>query len=140
MREKHTEMCNCFIVALLLLCSTVMLSGCRNENIIEIVKRESFYLNFTVEGNKVYIECELSVNNVAGKEVEVEFYAYFPDDVNSGLLKNERLKGYQKDKKTSKFFIPEGNKSIVIVFVGDFAGINKKHDRALPKITIVNQR
>ena len=129
-----------YLATILLLVGVVMLfSGCTQKNTVEIVKKESFYSDFTVEGNKVYIKCELAVDNSTGQEATVEFYADFPDDVNIGLLTSARLMGYQENGGTSEFSLAEGKQRVVVVFIGDFAGTNQKHDRNLPNITLVRK-
>ncbi len=64
--------------------SMLLLNGCSQEHKIEIIKEESFYSDFTVEDDKVYIQCELTMNKTTNREQKVGFFAYFPDDVGLG--------------------------------------------------------
>ena len=120
----------------LILVGIMLIGGCSPKNAIEIVINESFYSSFIVEGEKVYIECELMIKNSTGEDAIVEFYADFPDDVDLGLLEKSRLKGYQENREVSEFSLLEGETRIRVVFIGDFAGTNLKHDRNMPNITI----
>ena len=117
----------------------MIFGGCSPKNKIEIVKKGSFYSDFVVKGEKVYIKCELEVNNSTDDNAIVEFYASLPEEVKLGLLKNDEMKGYQENSEISEFSLPEGKSRIVVVFIGDFAGTNKKHDRNLPNIGCITK-
>ena len=132
-------MCNYFKMVLVLIGVCMIFGGCTPKNTIEIVAKESFYSNYIIEGDKVYIECKLMIKNVIGNDVAIELFADFKDDVEAGLLKEAQLKGFQEDRETSEFILSQGTKRIVVVFIGDFAGTNQKHDRNLPIITINQQ-
>jgi hypothetical protein len=126
-----------YVIIFLLISIITMFCGCAKKNTLEIINKESYYSNYIIDGDKVYIECELAFNNLRETETTIELYADFPDDVELGLLKNAKIMGYHDDLLTSTFSLPEGKTRIFVVFIGDFAGTNQKHDRNLPNITIV---
>lgn len=52
--------------------------------------------------------------------------AILKDDVELGLIKNRNLKGYSQELTNDKFTVDKkATKTFYIVFVGDFAGINR---------------
>ena len=101
--------------------------ACENSD-ISIVEDESFYSDFYVEDNVVYINCTLTVN--AQKDQTISFVADFKDEKKDGLLKEISL-------ETLPFNIKKGKQSIDVTFVGNFGGNNKKANRELPNINIV---
>jgi hypothetical protein len=113
------------------------LNGCGAKKAVEIVYEDSYFSDFYVEDEKVYIECALSVNNATGAEQAVEFVADCSDDVKGGLLKYAELHSYSADHETVKFHIPTGETRIEVIFIGEFAGNAQKQNRLLPNITVV---
>lgn len=108
-----------------------------NES-LEIVKGKSFFSDFYIQKGKVYIKCELTIINSSKNNKEFQLYAILKDDKKLGLLKEDNLKGYNKEITNDKFMIAKKTtKTFSVVFIGDFAGTNKKHDRNLPEIKIV---
>lgn len=107
------------------------------ERYIQIAEDKSYFSDFFIQGEKVYIECELTLKNSSSNNITFQLNAIMKDDVELGLLKDENLKGYYQDLANDIFTIGKNEtKTYSIVFVGDFAGINKKHDRKLPEIVI----
>ena len=116
-----------FMVTLLVLCS------CSKKD-ISINKEESFYSKFEVINEQVLIHCTILVENPTNAERNVTFSANFENDVKIGLLKTAQLDGYQTDLETNSFTINKGDNWIDVVFIGEYAGKNQKHDRLLPDI------
>ena len=85
---------------------------------------------------KVLIYCTLLITNPTNTEKNLAFSANFENDVKIGLLKEGQLVGYQTDLKTNIFTIDKGENWIDVVFLGEYAGTNKKYDRLLPNIQI----
>lgn len=107
------------------------------EGSLQIVKDTSYFSDFSVEGEKVYIKCELEFKNSSSEDTTFQLKAIMKDDVELGLLKEENLTGYSQDLTSDKFTIEKKTtRTFSVVFVGDFAGTNKKHDRNLPEIVI----
>jgi hypothetical protein len=104
---------------------------------LQIIKNESYFSNFSVKGEKVYIKCEIMIKNSFLIAKTFKINAILKDDAQLGLLKSENLIGYNQDLTSNEFKIKKKSTSTFsVVFVGDFAGINKKHDRNLPEIII----
>lgn len=104
---------------------------------LRIVKDASYFSDFYVEGEKVYNKCELTIKNFSSVDKSFQLNAILKDDVELGLLKSENLKGYSPELTNDKFTVEKKTtKTYSIVFVGDFAGTNRKHDRNLPEIVI----
>ena len=135
--RAHIRIHNICFITLIIVNMIAILLGCSTQDTIKIIEKESYYSDFVIEGDKVYIECELTVDNSSGEEVSVEFYADFPHDEKLGLLQNATIKGFQEDKNLSEFPLQKGKTRLRVVFIGDFAGTNQKHDRNLPDISVV---
>ncbi len=104
---------------------------------LDIVKDKSYFSDFYVKGEKVYIQCEITIKNSSSVNKAFKLNAIFKDDVELGLLKDENLKGYNQALTNNEFVIAkQSTSSMSVSFVGNFAGINKKHDRNLPEIVI----
>jgi hypothetical protein len=111
--------------------------GCRAKKTVEIVYADSYFSEFHVADEKVYIVCSLFINNLTRNEQTIEFIADCSDDVEGGLLKYAELHGYDEDYETVKFYFPTGQTRIEVTFIGEFAGNAQKQNRLLPDITIV---
>ena len=106
---------------------------------ISIVKTESYFSDFEVKGNKVYIKCYITLKNTYNTEKTIRIVAKSPEDVTTGLLKNADLISLNESGEVMEYKLPsKSKKSYYVTFVGDFAGKNKKHDRNLPQIEIIN--
>lgn len=118
----------------------MLFSSCsaeKTENAILIIKDQSFFSDFHTKSDKVYIDCELTVNNATEKQQIVQFVADMTDDVKIGLLKNAKVTAYAEDYYTSKFTLVKGLQRIRVTFIGDYAGVKQKSSRNLPKIEII---
>ena len=110
------------------------LCSCNRE--ISIDGKESFYSDFKIDNNKVYIYCNLLIKNTDKTNAKIAISGVFDNDVKNGLLKQSLLSGYTSDLETTEFNLEKGNNWIEVVFVGDYAGRNQKYDRLLPEIRI----
>lgn len=145
---------------MLIICFTVvlqavaLLSSCNKDTNLQIVEDISWFSDFIVDGEKVYIYCVVVINNPGNERRTFNLKAYFPDDVEPGLLKNSELQGYEASFDNSKLFTDltgddieltngeftiekKERESYQVVFVGDFAGTKIKHNRLLPEIEIM---
>lgn len=118
-----------YIAALLLISLVGVFGACVNDS-INIVEEESFYSDFYVENDVVYINCTLTVE--ATKDQSVCFVGDFADEAEIGLLKEKSL-------ETTSFNIQKGKQTIDVTFIGSFGGNNKKADRKLPDISIATR-
>jgi hypothetical protein len=110
------------------------------NNDLELIKKESYFNDFKIIDDKVYIECRITIKNNTDKNIIYRINAIFKDDVHIGLLKNEVLEGYNEDLINNIFNISarETIKYQKIIFIGDYTGNYIKHDRELPnKINII---
>jgi hypothetical protein len=122
----------------------VLLLGCnifyscisnKNNVLLELIKEDSFFNDFEVIGDKVFIKCIITVKNNTENNIQYKINAIFEDDVRIGLLKNEKLEGYAEDLMSNVFIISasETIKYQTVIFVGEFAGNYRKYNRELPK-------
>jgi hypothetical protein len=105
------------------------------NNDLELIIKESYFNDFRIIDDKVYIECKITIKNNTDKNIKYRINAIFKDDVRIGLLKNEILEGYNENLENNIFNI-SANETIKyqkIIFIGDFAGNYKKFNRELPK-------
>lgn len=107
----------------------------RNE--LELIQDTSFFSKYEVNGDKVYIYCEVEIRNNSSLDSTCKINALFKEDKELGLLKSGNLAGYNVGKTEDEFFIPSNsNQSFSIVFIGDYAGTYKKSNRELPEIIL----
>lgn len=123
--------------ALFLFCVVVGAIIMLNISKVYIISTESYYSDFSINDQVVEIKCSVVVKNTYDTEKTVKLTAHFPDDVGV-LLKESQLFAKNCLDNSEIFTLPANSKKrIDVVFVGDFAGTNKKHDRLLPKISII---
>lgn len=106
------------------------------QRAISIDYDESYYSNFKVENDKVYINCNILIKNPNNAGSMIELAGMFDNDVKNGLLKKSLLTGYSTDCETTTFNLKKGDNWIEVVFIGDYAGKSQKYDRLLPEIRI----
>lgn len=121
-------------ICVILLCGLIY--GCSNNKNIYIDKRNSFYSNFSVDGNYVYIVCELEICNNTNHEKVVKLLGDFTEDKKHCLVKNSKVEGYEGEGSYNISVRP-GKQRIRVVFKDEFGGNNQKHSRNLPDIEII---
>ncbi len=93
--------------------------------------------NFYIEGDKVYIVCGVTVRNNTDTKIAYSLEAISEDDYNSGLLKSEKLEGYDETIENNIFSINGKEvQTFIVVFVGEHGGYPRKKDRLAPEIVI----
>ena len=131
----------------LLVVTFCMESGCgvKVPAAIETISEEAIYVNrakswfgdFSVDGDVVYITCHITLCN-ALQDRTIRLYGVFPDD--EGILVTESvLPGFVTDELDSddnSFLLTSGEHSFTVTFVGTYAGTQQKNDRLLPEILI----
>jgi len=125
---------NIIAYIMLLFCAFFLVS-CHSEEII-LDKAESFYSDMKVEDGKVYIYCSLLIENKAECEKNIALTAVLADDAENGLLGEAEAWGYSLDLTSTAFCLGQGENRLDVVFVGQHAGGDQKHDRLLPPIRI----
>ncbi len=110
---------------------------CNVGDKICIDKNESFFSDFEVANDKVFIKCHVTLANTFDTEKTVKLSARLPEDVTIGLLKNDEVKVLNEDGSEKEFALsPNVSNSFEVVFVGEYAGTNQKSDKNLPEIDI----
>ena len=128
-----------YIVVFLLVgvLALMLFASCKDTKKIYVDQNSSYYDCFEIDGDKVFISCYITLSNNYDEEKTVMLSAKLPQDVTVGLLKKEEIWALNKDGSEMTFFLPpNSSKAFDVVFVGEFAGINQKYDRNLPKIDI----
>ena len=123
------------LAILCMLCMMLSLFSCQTED-IKLDKEKSFFSDFKIENDKVYIYCTLYIDNKSDTEKVISLTASFEEDVENGLLKEALASGYSLDESTQEFQLEKGENQLDVVFVGEYAGVDKKNDRLLPDIEI----
>lgn len=115
----------------------MLLASCNRADQIYIDKNQSYFSDYEVENDKVFIKCHITLENTFQDEKMVTLSAKFPEDVTSGLLKSEKIKALNEDGSEMKFVLsPQASTSFDVVFVGEYSGTNQKDNRNLPEINI----
>ena len=116
---------------------TAVLCFCTKSNpmmqVIKLTEESSYFNDFTVKNNKVYMNCALVIENISTKGVTVRIKASSPQDVSGGLLKSAGLHGFSKDLATDTFTLSTGENQITVIFIGEYGGTNIKQNRLLPE-------
>ena len=111
------------------------LISCQTKD-IKLNEEKSYFSDFKIENDKVYIYCTLFIENKSDTEKVISLKASFEKDVENGLLKEALVSGYSLDESTQEFQLQKGENQLDVVFVGEYAGADKKQDRLLPDIEI----
>lgn len=122
------------LVALLLV---VLVVGClaylQLSNMF-IINEGSYFSDFYVKGDKVYIECEMSIKSP--RDCDIQLQGTFVRDEGK-LLKNATVFAYDTENGSNIFHMMRGTNSFRVVFIGDYGGIPQKFDRLLPEIELI---
>lgn len=99
----------------------------------EINESESFFSDFYVKEDKVYIECDLTIESKMDYDVSIE--GLFPLDYGR-LLKERSIYACDKETGSDRFSLKCGTNKFTVVFIGEYGGAPQKANRLLPWITI----
>ena len=124
-----------YIISLCLLVLLLTLSSCINnsKDSIRLVADDSYFSDFEVKDDLVYIECFLTIENRGKADVSFTISADFNDDV--GRLLNEKtLYAMDSQGERQVFFLSAKatEKWILCTFIGTYGGTSQKADRNLP--------
>ena len=126
-----------FLCALICLSMLVALTSCKTTANISVDEENSYFSDYVIEDDKVYIKCHVILTNTYDAEKTVNLSAKLPQDAASGLLKDEKIKALNEDGSQVTFVLPpNSSESFDVVFVGDFAGYERKYDKHLPEMII----
>ena len=123
------------LVLLCIVCMMLSLFSCQAKN-VKLNEEKSYFSDFKIENDKVYIYCTLFIENKSNTEKVISLNASFEKDVELGLLKEALVSGYSLDEGTQEFTLQKGENQLDVVLIGKYAGADKKHDRLLPDIEI----
>lgn len=106
---------------------------------LELVTEQGVGIHdFYIKDDKVYIVGGITVKNNTDTQLTYSLFATSDADYNSGLIKSAKLEGFDETVSTNIFSIADHDfQTIIVVFVGDYAGFPQKADRLMPEITIV---
>jgi len=124
----------------LLLC--IILSACDNADTniadIYIKEDESTFCNFEIKDEKVYIFCNIYIQNDSSREKKISLIGTFASDYKYGLLKEKQLIATTiEEPGETRLLVPPGGKLFNVVFCGNFGGNIEKQNRLLPQLEIV---
>lgn len=138
------------VVFILFLCVILLgLPSKKNKEAIIIDKEHSYFHDFKIYNDKVYMYCTITLENITDNNLSFSIFAESYKDKVNGLITNERMKGYEWeiDEKTREikvtdkkiFFINRKQKisELKIVFIGEHGSGNMKDNRNLLDIYIV---
>lgn len=129
--NKHIMAVSLFIMVLILITGTLILSLAKNRVIV--INDDSFLDGFEVIDNEVHIYCVVSLKNNSSDSKKVKILGDFQEEVAIGLLKENEL-------EACNTIVIDGNstlKYINIEFVGEYAGNAIMSSRRLPQISVV---
>ena len=118
-----------FLVVLLVVCVAYM-----QLSKMFIINEESFFSDFYVKGDKVYLECEMSIDSP--RDCDIQLQGTFVRDEGK-LLKNATVFAYDTENGNNSFHMMRGTNRFKVVFIGDYGGIPQKFDRLLPEIKLI---
>lgn len=107
-----------------------------NHSIIEIIEDKSYFCDFYVSDEDVYVECYLVIKNNDIQSRTIKHSALMNDDVKLGLLRNFNLIGYDDTLTTNEFKVEKGENRLTVYFIGKYGSVYIKHDRLLLQINI----
>lgn len=104
---------------------------------IKLIREESFFDDFEIDGITVNITCDLTFKNTSDKEATFYLTGDFKDSYESGLVKERYLRGINFEDKQEKLTLkPKQKKTFLYVFKGDHGSGNQMGSRLLPDIKI----
>ena len=134
--------CIFFIVALFA-CSQKKFISKESTSIesISLVHDESYFMDFEIEDNLVYIECSLTVQNNNDSDYIFQISADFSKDVEIGLLTDDVLYACDAQNQRQNFILKVKEKKVIeCFFIGEYGGTHRKSDRNLPSNITFHER
>lgn len=105
----------------------------------EIDPDNSYFLDFTVEGETVVIRGHYVIWNRTDRARTVQLRGDFAKDKVLGLVKESTLLAADAETGDTAFALAPGKTELDVVFIGTFAGTEQKADRLLPETDILPQ-
>ena len=130
------------MVIVLALIVTFLMFGCNKNNnahnFILLDETASFFSDFEVVNDNVYIYCTIVLTNSTSNDSSFKVKGYFEDDVKGHLLLESELYAYDEERETTFSLHANETKMFEICFIGKFGGRGIKKDRLLPEIEIID--
>ena len=137
---------------LVLLCSAA-LAACGQHSPLESPKsshvdgvsldlERSFFSDFRIEGPLVCYDCHLELVNDSKEAKTVTFLGLAPQDVKTGLLRDEVMTCHAPDEQgeiadePTVFVLEPGRHALDVVLIGAHGSSDEKANRLLPEILI----
>ncbi len=124
-------------ITIVVLVSVVLAMGClaylQYSNMF-IIEENSYHSHFYVKGDKAYIECVMVIKSP--RDCDIRLVGTFPRDEGK-LLKNSSIFAYDTEGGSDTFHMVRGKNRFEVVFIGEYGGTYRKHDRLLPEIEII---
>ena len=147
--------CGVAIIFINLAFPTQIYQSSASDN-ITIIEEESFFSEFKVIDNMVYIFCKYTIENNSDEDVYFELIANMPNEQKSGLITGSKLIAYGVEKEQFLEINEDGNKTVpiitdgpvfklhthktqeyYIVYTSKYGGTEKKQNRLLPITSLV---
>lgn len=104
---------------------------------VGLVEEESCLLDFSVNDDKVYLECSVTLQNHTSAEQCVRLHASLPEDVRGGLLLEPDLYAMAGEEMAVFTLPPYTRRCVDVTFVGRYGGTACKQNRLLPRIDVL---
>lgn len=92
---------------------------------------KSHFVDFYIDGDKVYFECVLNI--YSDKNAEATVSATDADNVKTGLLKSSKLIGIDKTDNDTTFNLKAGENEVTVLFEGEYYGVPQIFTREIPR-------
>lgn len=125
------------VVFMIVTVVVMMLSYMADRSPVMLLKEESYFDEFHVQGDKVFVDCSLVLRNDSDKDVSVKLRADMTEDKINGLLTSSELYGCDRKGDEEFLVLANSKKEYQVSFVGDFGGKEQKVDRELPPIKVI---
>ena len=111
----------------------------KQDKFIKVDYDNSYYSDFYIKGNRVYITCILSVYNDSEKKQKFYIRAKYTEEEGRLLANNKYLKIKENKQEKVIELNPKEKQTINVIFEGDFGEKKQKLNRLLPnEIKIVH--
>lgn len=124
------------VILPVLLIAAVIIAGIfifKKNNAVVILdnSEKSYFVDFYIDGDKVYFECVLNI--YSDKDTKATVSATDADNVKTGLLKSSKLIGIDKTDNDTTFNLKAGENEVTVLFEGEYDGVPQIFAREIPR-------
>lgn len=124
------------VILPVLLIAAVIIAGIfifKKNNAVVILdnSEKSHFVDFYIDGDKVYFECVLNI--YSDKDTKATVSATDADNVKTGLLKSSKLIGIDKTDNDTTFNLKAGENEVTVLFEGEYDGVPQIFAREIPR-------